>query len=869
MIDMPIDIQNSVVMISSADPTNKNFGTGFVIHQDQGATYVVTCAHVVKKVGGVETVNVEDYSAKVVAVDNGFDVAVLRIDNLLKQTALKTTSTARKGSSFVTAGFYELGKLTVIQAIEGILDEKAGVRSSALKRSVPVWHIKIKDNEYVLQPGYSGAPLVHSATGEVLGVISIGSETGQTGLAVSIEAVKKIWIDSLLGIFEDMKKLDIPQSANGITQYAKAVIFTHFGSLRYFDPGTQDVNQSIEKYAETLERFMACNRDGPLISIIYIYLDWAVQKAILNLSEESGGKLQFAIDFGLIRQENMLKGILIGAERMARLNLGLSPSDPPKVFYIGLNELGAVLDNLVYVEPRMPRFLCGSEGHFTYDSPKFVEAVIRLSRSDIPHLAGHPIIRVDEDAQINPHNIKLLLDQFIKISGQKPLFFFSGNYRRSNGIYDPINDYAVRTHWFFPPNTEPGDKRFADPDDDEFRRGIDLAETFLADLSVLGATQPTKHENSRHLKQLIDEKKLRYPPERSSPQAISGAGLIMARRNIDILPPFMNFEQMTSWIDDHLKRRLHEMLGDMAPMDAESISSAYFQQERDLIPPETYFQRLLRGCLFHSLITDQSGQATEYSKLVREIAWYKRTKLADDEIRKIGEQISKLAQERYDAVMYCWSSPEFQESPYRASFEWAKKCLKNGEHKAKLCDMPPHFKLTEFSFQGLRQEELPDKVPDRIPDEVLKKLRANFFRLTEQSFDALRDENIPNNLLEKLKPLENEEVADEKEFLNAVQKQIGQELTDCYKILILKHALKSLVDKRFDTKEEFLESVKNQIGEEQFIEYKKLILKHAQQGEVVKDALAYLDLMLNWHVFTRAIDRLSFVENQWLFEPVE
>jgi hypothetical protein len=38
---------------------------------------------------------------------------------------------------------------------------------------------------------------------------------------------------------------------------------------------------------------------------------------------------------------------------------------------------------------------------------------------------------------------------------------------------------------------------------------------------------------------------------------------------------------------------------------------------------------------------------------------------------------------------------------------------------------------------------------------------------------------------------------------------------------------------------------------------------------VIEDALSYIDLVYYWPAFTRAIERLSIIENMWLFEAVE
>ena len=55
------------------------------------------------------------------------------------------------------------------------------------------------------------------------------------------------------------------------------------------------------------------------------------------------------------------------------------------------------------------------------------------------------------------------------------MFFFSGIYGSSGGGYDPVNDHAVRTHWFF----------FRRED----ARKSEQCQKFLNDLAIFGSPQ--------------------------------------------------------------------------------------------------------------------------------------------------------------------------------------------------------------------------------------------------------------------------------------------------------------------------------------------------------------------------------------------
>ena len=61
-------------------------------------------------------------------------------------------------------------------------------------------------------------------------------------------------------------------------------------------------------------------------------------------------------------------------------------------------------------------------------------------------------------------------------------------------------------------------------------------------------------------------------------------------------------------------------------------------------------------------------------------------------------------------------------------------------------------------------------------------------KITEQSLETLKNEGIPDEILQNLKPLENQYFAKENEVLTAIEKKIGREQAVKYKALILKHA---------------------------------------------------------------------------------
>lgn len=82
--------QASVVLITSSDRGESHFGTGFVIDKDERNTYIVTCAHVVRDVGGPDKIKISGIQARVIASspEDGADLAVLRLATQLEASPL-------------------------------------------------------------------------------------------------------------------------------------------------------------------------------------------------------------------------------------------------------------------------------------------------------------------------------------------------------------------------------------------------------------------------------------------------------------------------------------------------------------------------------------------------------------------------------------------------------------------------------------------------------------------------------------------------------------------------------------------------------------------------------------------------------------
>jgi hypothetical protein len=200
---MSLHLQDSVILITSSVPDNNRFGTGFVIHRDKRATYLLTCAHVVRDVGGQDTVKAGGSTAIVIASgeEDGLDLAILRVEGLLDKSPLQLHASGEKDHPFIAVGFQLYSKDFLIRPLQGKLGEQVGLEPRGRTNRIRAWDLRIVD-DYYLQPGYSGSPVIEKNSGNVLAIVSHRQNEGERGLAISIEAVEKIWSEMPSGLLK-------------------------------------------------------------------------------------------------------------------------------------------------------------------------------------------------------------------------------------------------------------------------------------------------------------------------------------------------------------------------------------------------------------------------------------------------------------------------------------------------------------------------------------------------------------------------------------------------------------------------------------------------------------------------------------------
>jgi hypothetical protein len=189
------ELSSSIVRISG--DKHKDFGTGFVIHRDAAAAYVMTCAHVIETpLRKGEQIKVGRCPADVIEMGeaDGLDLAVLRVQGLAGAPPLRIRDQGEPGRSFTVLGFRSFERHFLLGQVSGKLGHKVFLESSAEQgpERIEAWTLRVEGDDTLLR-GYSGSPVVDEATQDVLGIVSYRQGEGHKGVAISVKAIPTVW----------------------------------------------------------------------------------------------------------------------------------------------------------------------------------------------------------------------------------------------------------------------------------------------------------------------------------------------------------------------------------------------------------------------------------------------------------------------------------------------------------------------------------------------------------------------------------------------------------------------------------------------------------------------------------------------------
>ena len=182
----------SVVSISATTASGGGTGSGSIYKSNSSSSYIITNNHVIEAAASsgtikVELTNGEQYTAKIVGRDPGYDIAVLQIQiGNLPAITLGDSSKVSVGDPVLAIGS-PLGLASTVTS--GII--------SALNRPVSTGtvdaqsYVNAIQTDAAINPGNSGGALIDSQ-GRIVGVnsaiatLSSGSASGSIGLGFSI-----------------------------------------------------------------------------------------------------------------------------------------------------------------------------------------------------------------------------------------------------------------------------------------------------------------------------------------------------------------------------------------------------------------------------------------------------------------------------------------------------------------------------------------------------------------------------------------------------------------------------------------------------------------------------------------------------------
>ena len=209
---------------SSSEPTKSGEGSGVIMSESNGKTYIITCAHVISDADSYKVTlnNKKEYDATLVSLDSQTDIGVLSIE-----------ATGLQIAEFANSDTLTVGEQVVAIGCPGGLEFMNSITSgyiSALDRPVSSsigYDNKCIQTDAAINPGNSGGALFNMQ-GQVIGINSskiASTEYEGMGFAVPSSTAVKI-ANSLIkaGYVEGRAKLGIQYTPLTSFNNASAII---------------------------------------------------------------------------------------------------------------------------------------------------------------------------------------------------------------------------------------------------------------------------------------------------------------------------------------------------------------------------------------------------------------------------------------------------------------------------------------------------------------------------------------------------------------------------------------------------------------------------------------------------------------------
>ena len=201
-------LRSSLGLVTGAESGNTNFGTAFLVYTSADESAYVTCAHVIRDVGGPGQALLDGQPVTVIVgsgPDSALDLAILLAAPRSDAAPLRLGAVALSGEAVTVVGFHAFGKHYVLRDVNGALGKSIRLHGRGQTPAVNAWDLVVTDDD-LLKPGFSGAPVIHGQSEQVIGVVSHSVGGGERGVAISIEVLPTIWIGQRSETLDELER---------------------------------------------------------------------------------------------------------------------------------------------------------------------------------------------------------------------------------------------------------------------------------------------------------------------------------------------------------------------------------------------------------------------------------------------------------------------------------------------------------------------------------------------------------------------------------------------------------------------------------------------------------------------------------------
>ena len=428
-----VDFSNSIVHIQSQDPNNLRSCTGFVVHKDQDASFILTCAHIINDIGGKEQVKVQNLDVEVESIDRGdesvLNLAVLKVKTTANLIPLKLNPEVDINSLAFVTGFSSSETSVARKRFRIVLRQHSYLKFFGYESWIMRWQIEDKEN--LLLQFNDGSPVMLENNNEVLGLIVPQRQKDQSKSIIyilSIEALSTVWNNLPPNIFAKIKR---PKN-----------IYTNFSIEEGLELDRKEQQAKARNRVESPELLVInssllyrtpyfFNRDNELNLLKQYLLNPRIN--LINVVGEGGyGKTALVSKVFLQAKDGWLEVINLGVHRIACFNpqkTGLTL----KQLYFGFGKLlGSHYKTLLDTQGKSEKLTLKQKSHFLIDQineacPK--NKIILTMFDSFEHA-------IDETGQIIDEGLSIFLEAFLKTGGvmkivvtsrRKPFLFANEN----------------------------------------------------------------------------------------------------------------------------------------------------------------------------------------------------------------------------------------------------------------------------------------------------------------------------------------------------------------------------------------------------------------------------------------------------------